>query len=152
MSIGSSRPYLIRALYAWIIDGDEDPYVEVDAIYPNVKLPLNRVSNGYIILNLSPRAVNKFVMGKSAVSFTTRFSGVNTQIILPYGSISAIFSKTTGVGMRFGQEPGGVPDQKNRLDVEDIQFNSDSQDVDKEFSKPYQNIGKRASLRLIKSD
>ena len=32
MALGSSRPYLIRALYDWIVDGGEDPYVVVDSI------------------------------------------------------------------------------------------------------------------------
>ena len=78
MSVGSSRPYLIRALYAWIIDGDEDPYVEVDADYFGVDIPRDRVKDGQIVLNLAPRAVNKFAMGEKSVSFITRFSGMKT--------------------------------------------------------------------------
>ena len=152
MSIGSSRPYLIRALYAWIIDGGEDPYVEVDADYFGVDIPKDSIKNGHIVLNLAPRAVNKFVMGEKSVSFTTRFSGVKTAIFLPYGAISAIFSKDSGLGMRFGHEPGGVPEE----DSSDSAESNNPRRLDKRRadsnSQGVSVVEKKPTLRLIKSD
>ena len=41
------------ALYDWIIDGGEDPYVIVDSLYPGVEVPDRHVKDGQIILNLA---------------------------------------------------------------------------------------------------
>lgn len=109
MALGSSRPYLIRALFDWIVDGGEDPYLVVDATYPNVSVPESHVKDGQIVLNLAPRAITAFSMADAGVSFQARFGGVPNQIFLPFGAISAIYGRDSGLGMAFGQEPGGVP-------------------------------------------
>ena len=49
-------------------------------------------------------------MTEFAVMFQTRFDRITTDIVLPYGSITAIYGQESGLGMAFGQEPGGVPD------------------------------------------
>ena len=109
MALGSSRPYLLRALYDWIIDGGEDPYVIVDSLYPGVEVPDSHIKDGQIILNLAPRALVGWSMAEFEVMFQTRFDGIPTDIVLPYGSITAIYGQESGLGMAFGQEPGGVP-------------------------------------------
>jgi len=110
MALGSSRPYLIRALYDWIVDGGEDPYVVVDCFYPGVEVPETHIKDGQIVLNLAPRALSGWNMADFGVMFQTRFGGIPTEIILPYGAITAIYGKESGLGMAFGQEPGGVPE------------------------------------------
>lgn len=109
MALASSRPYLIRALFDWIVDGGEDPYLVVDALYPEVAVPESHVKDGQIILNVAPRAVTGFSMGEHGVAFQARFGGVPNRIFLPYGSVSAIYGRDSGLGMAFGQEPGGIP-------------------------------------------
>ena len=69
MALGSSRPYLIRALYDWIIDGGEDPYVVVDCSCHGVRVPENYITNDQIILNLAPHAVINFDMDESEFPF-----------------------------------------------------------------------------------
>jgi len=110
MALGSSRPYLIRALYDWIVDGGEDPYVVVDCFYPGVEVPETHIKDGQIVLNLAPRALSGWNMADFGIMFQTRFGGIPTEIILPYGAITAIYGKESGLGMAFGQEPGGVPE------------------------------------------
>ena len=87
MALGSSRPYLIRALYDWIVDGGEDPYVVVDCFYPGVEVPETHIKDGQIVLNLAPRALSGWNMADFGVMFQTRFGGIPTEIILPYGAI-----------------------------------------------------------------
>ena len=109
MALGSSRPYLVRALYEWIVDGDEDPYVVVDCFYPGVEVPESHVKDGQIVLNLAPRAITGLQMDAHAVAFQTRFGGVPTDLYVPYGAVTAIYGRDSGLGMAFGQEPGGPP-------------------------------------------
>lgn len=37
--MNSSRPYLVRALYEWIVDNDCTPHLLVNVDYPGVRVP-----------------------------------------------------------------------------------------------------------------
>ena len=54
MSMTSSQPYLLRAIYEWIVDNDMTPYVLVNAGMENTHVPRQYVENGKIVLNLAP--------------------------------------------------------------------------------------------------
>ena len=148
MALGSSRPYLLRALYDWIIDGGEDPYVIVDCSYPGVEVPDSHIKDGQIILNLAPRALVGWSMAEFEVMFQTRFDRIPTDIVLPYGSITAIYGQESGLGMAFGQEPGGVP--RSPEDSEATQSIGRDQDDSSTVTNPTK--GNRPALRIIKSD
>ena len=109
MSITPSRPYLIRALYEWILDNDDVPYLVVDATIQNVMVPEQFVADGQIILNIGPSAVQSLDLDDEAVSFSARFGGVPMQVYVPVLAVKAIYSKESGQGMGFGFEPG-IPD------------------------------------------
>ena len=64
----SSRPYLIRAIYQWIVDSDLTPYLLVDAAQEGVSVPAEFVENNKIILNISPSAAQ----GRSTPRRTAR--------------------------------------------------------------------------------
>ena len=53
----SHRPYLLRALYEWIVDNGMTPHVLVDAGLPGVRVPMQSVKDGRIVLNIAERAV-----------------------------------------------------------------------------------------------
>jgi len=72
----SSRPYLVRALYEWIVDNDCTPHLLVNAEFAGVQVPTGFASDGQIVLNVSPTAVRNLHMDNEAVSFEGRFSGV----------------------------------------------------------------------------
>ena len=57
MTMNSSRPYIIRALYDWILENQCTPYILVDAYGEGVEVPQDHVKDGQIILNISPTAV-----------------------------------------------------------------------------------------------
>lgn len=109
MSITPSRPYLIRALYEWILDNDDVPYLVVDATIQNVMVPEQFVADGQIILNVGPSAVQALDLADEAVSFSARFGGVPMQVYVPVLAVKAIYAKESGQGMGFGFEPG-IPD------------------------------------------
>lgn len=105
----SSRPYLARALYQWLLDNDLTPYVVVDAEQPGVEVPRQFVQNGQIVLNLSPGAVRDLFIESEALGFSARFGGVPMQVIVPTSALVAIYARENGVGMVFGHEPVLAP-------------------------------------------
>ena len=52
--MNSSRPYLVRALYEWIVDNDCTPHLLVNAEFPGVRVPPGYANDGQIVLNVSP--------------------------------------------------------------------------------------------------
>ncbi|AMK32744.1 MULTISPECIES: ClpXP protease specificity-enhancing factor [Pseudomonas] len=103
--MNSSRPYLVRALYEWIVDNDCTPHMLVNAEYPAVQVPQGFASDGQIVLNISPSAVRSLHMDNEAVSFEGRFGGVAHSLFVPVGAILGIYARENGQGMVFELEP-----------------------------------------------
>ncbi len=108
----SSRPYLIRALHEWICDNGHTPYVVVDVMVEGVEVPESYVSDGQIVLNISPNAVKELLINNDSIFFNARFGGVPMDIFVPAGAVMAIYAKETGQGMSFGSEPDVPPPTK----------------------------------------
>jgi len=71
----SNRPYLMRAIYEWILDNDMTPHVLIDAELPNVEVPQQYVEEGRIVLNISPSAIQQFAIDNDCLGFSARFGG-----------------------------------------------------------------------------
>ncbi len=104
----SSRPYLIRALYEWIVDNNFTPFMLVDTANEAVEVPRAFVENGRIILNVSPEATHSLVLGNDAITFNARFNGTAMDVHVPVSSVHAIYAKENGQGMMFG-DPDETP-------------------------------------------
>lgn len=100
----SNRPYLIRALYDWISDNGLTPYLLVDANCPGLQAPSGIAKDGRIVLNTAARAVSHFQIGKDAISFSARFSGVSHSLYVPLAAVLAIYAQENGQGMMFPAE------------------------------------------------
>lgn len=110
MSMSSSRPYFLRAIYEWILDNNCTPHILVDAHIQAVQVPQQHVNkDGQIILNISPSAVKDFFMDNTAVSFNARFSGVVNNLYIPCGAILGIYARENGQGMMFEPESNPQP-------------------------------------------
>ncbi|MFK7160957.1 ClpXP protease specificity-enhancing factor [Marinospirillum sp. MEB164] len=101
----SSRPYLLRALYEWLLDNELTPYILVAADVPGVRVPQHLVKDGQITLNIAPSAVRDLLMDMEWVTFSARFNGQPMQVDLPIDAVLAIFARENGAGMAFGAEP-----------------------------------------------
>jgi stringent starvation protein B len=99
-----SRPYIMRALYEWIVDNDCTPYMLVDAAITDVMVPTQFVKDGQIVLNISPGAVVELNIGNDAVIFNGRFGGVATDIYVPVAAVIGIYARENGQGMVFDAE------------------------------------------------
>ena len=98
------RPYLLRALYEWIVDSGEVPNVLVDAEIYGVVVPSEHVRDGQIVLNISPQAVRNLSLGNDYVMCEGRFSGRSVELILPIESVRAIYCRDSGQGLAFDDE------------------------------------------------
>lgn len=98
------RPYLLRALYEWLIDSNDVPYVLVDATAEGVQVPSEHVKDGQIVLNLGPQAVRDLVLEQDYVMCSSRFAGRAFELFLPMASIRAIYGRDTREGMVFPEE------------------------------------------------
>ncbi len=109
-----SQPYLLRAIYEWIVDNDMTPYVLVNARNDDVHVPVQYIDNGKIVLNIAPRAVSSLELGNDAIIFSARFSGSPTNVSFPVSAVMAIYAKENGQGMVFNESEndGGDDDSK----------------------------------------
>lgn len=98
------RPYLVRAVYEWILDNQLTPHLVVDADYPGCQVPWQFVQDGQIILNISPTAVTNFVADNDAIQFNARFSGSPHRVIVPMGAVMALYARENGAGSMFEAE------------------------------------------------
>lgn len=101
-----NRPYLLRALYEWIGDNDMTPHILVDAGFPGVDVPQQAVQKGKVILNIDPAAVRELNLGNEWLTFSARFSGRSSNVVVPVEAVLAIYAKENGQGMMFAREDG----------------------------------------------
>lgn len=109
------RPYLLRAYYDWLVDNDFTPYLVVDATYVGVKVPVEYVKDGQIVLNLSANATGNLVLSHESIQFSARFRGVSQDIFIPMGAALAIYARENGDGVLF--EPEAVYDEIATQDI-----------------------------------
>jgi len=100
----SNRPYLVRALYDWILDNGMTPYVLVDATHSHTVVPAQFVQDGKIVLNISPTAVRALALGNERIEFDARFGGVSMNVQVPVASVLGIYARENGRGMLFPDE------------------------------------------------
>ncbi|HSX20557.1 MAG TPA: ClpXP protease specificity-enhancing factor, partial [Gammaproteobacteria bacterium] len=100
----STRPYLIRAFYEWIVDSGCTPHLVVNAELPNVEVPRAYVESGQIVLNIAMPAVQDLSLENDAIRFKARFSGIAHEIYVPVPAVMAIYARENGRGMVFSEE------------------------------------------------
>ena len=96
MDMTSTRPYLIRGIYDWIIDNRCTPYLLVDAKAVGVRVPRQAIKDGQVLLNIAPHAIDRLELGLEEVRFNARFSGVSQSIVAPVAAILAIYAQENG--------------------------------------------------------
>jgi stringent starvation protein B len=109
----SNRPYLVKAIYEWIMDNGVTPHVVINAMDETVSVPQQYVDNGQIILNIKPSAVQNLVMDDECIMFSARFGGKPYNIYAPMHTVMAIYAAENGQGMMFNEEQNGGPPPSN---------------------------------------
>lgn len=119
MTMTSSQPYLLRAVYEWIIDNEFTPYLLVNASNDAAQVPRQYVEDGKIVLNISPSAVNELEMGNEFIMFNARFGGKAMEVSFPVQAVLAIYARENGQGMMFDEQndsppPGSPPSSPDK--------------------------------------
>ncbi len=97
----SNQPYLLRAVYEWILDNHCTPHLLVDASDERVQVPREHVRDGQIVLNITPSAVGQFHWDNDHIEFSARFAGVARSMWIPMSAVRAIYARENGEGMAF---------------------------------------------------
>ncbi|MEL0087308.1 MAG: ClpXP protease specificity-enhancing factor [Halieaceae bacterium] len=126
-----SRPYIVRAIYEWIVDNDCTPHLLVDATCHGVIVPETFVKDGQIVLNISSAAVVGLQIDNERVSFNGRFGGQPRDVEVPIAAVLGIYARENGQGMVF--ENGSSPEP-------------DPPDAD----PPKDSKAKRPALKIVK--
>ena len=98
----TTKPYLVRALYQWCLDFKHTPYLAL-VVCPSTRVPSDYVTNGEIVLNISPNAAYNLTVSEMDLSFVGRFSGKPMDVWAPIKNVFAIYAKETGEGIRFAR-------------------------------------------------
>lgn len=152
------RPYMLRAFYDWLVENDLTPHLVVDATMPGVRVPVEFIQDGQIILNIAPRAVGNLELGNDAITFHARFSGRPHSVIVPVYAVQAIYARENGAGTMFEPEEAYTNIEEEMMEEEQSPSfttvsddapqvaDSESDDSESEAARPK---GK-PSLRVIK--
>ena len=133
------RPY-----YDWLVDNEFTPYLVVDATYWGVKVPVEYVKDGQIVLNLSANATGNLQLTNDFIQFNARFRGVPQDIYIPMGAALAIYARENGDGVMF--EPEEAYAQPEQVEEQPIGF---EKAVDK-TDKPKKTEKSTSHLRIVK--
>ncbi len=96
-----NKPYLIRAIFEWILENNCTPHILVATEFKHVIVPTQFIQGGKIVLNISPTAVAYLVIANDLLTFNARFGGVPMDIQVPIGAILAIYAMENGEGSGF---------------------------------------------------
>ncbi len=148
------RPYMLRAFYDWLLENDLTPHLVVDATMRGVRVPMEYVQDGQIILNVAPRAVGNLELGNDEVTFNARFGGRPQVVIVPIYAVQAIYARENGAGTMFEPEPAYESELDSEMIVEEsseerlesVELSSEDITPDDEPPRPKG----RPSLRVVK--
>ena len=147
----AKRPYLMRALYDWIVDNQLTPHLVVDATIVGTKVPQQFVQDGQIVLNISPTAVVGLQLMDTEVRFNARFGGQPMEVIVPMTAALAIYARENGAGAMFEAEPqldkmpqAEESEETPSVSLDTVEGNKPEQSSSKSSSK------KKPNLKVIK--
>ncbi|HAZ41809.1 MAG TPA: ClpXP protease specificity-enhancing factor, partial [Methylococcaceae bacterium] len=98
------KPYLIRAVYDWIVDNRFTPYLLVNATVAGTIVPTQFVEDGRIVLNLRPEAIQGLDMSSEGICFNARFGGQPMRVDIPTLAVLALYAQENGRGMVFDDD------------------------------------------------
>lgn len=95
-----TSPYLINAIYSWIIDKKLTPYITAQ-ILPGVKVPPQFKDDDHITLNIAPFAIRDLCIKDNFISFDACFSGLRHSLYFPMHAVISIYSLENKQGIIF---------------------------------------------------
>lgn len=106
------KPYLIRAIYEWLLDNNMTPHLLVNTSYDGIQVPREYINDNKIVLNISDGAVQNFHADNEWISFSARFSGKPMELFIPIIAVQSIYGKENNEGMFFPNEDTPPPPKR----------------------------------------
>ena len=91
-------------MYQWIVDNGMTPHLLVNADVEHCEVPAAHISDGRIVLNIAPMAVQGLMLGDEEITFSARFGGKAESILVPMAAILAVYARENGQGMMFSDD------------------------------------------------
>ena len=113
-SMSPQKPYLVRAIYEWILDNHCTPYLLVNTRIEGVTVPVEYIKDHRIVLNLAPDAIHQLQMDNEWISFSARFSGKPMDLFIPISAVQAIYGKENNEGMYFPEDSPPPPSEPTK--------------------------------------
>ena len=107
--IGSTKPYLIRAIREWAMDNGLTPHLLVDATRDGVEVPGDAVQDGQVVLNVDDQAVRDWHVEADWLWFSARFGGRPFSVNVPVDAVLAVYARENGQGIAFQEGPQAGP-------------------------------------------
>jgi stringent starvation protein B len=105
-------PYLFAAIWQWLVDAGDSPFIHVDTNVAGVMVPKGYADEktGIVILNTSPNATNNLTLedGAGRIAFDCRFNSKQHRVIVPYNAVRAIVGRLSGFTNQFPVPPEPV--------------------------------------------
>lgn len=127
----STKPYLIRAFYDWILDSECTPFIALNTNVPNCHVPTEHIENGEIIFNISPQAIRDLNISNDFIEFKASFSGVVQIVSAPVRALLAIYAEENGQGMFFDAEEEPAAGSDDWSSQQSVDKKSDTKSKDK---------------------
>ena len=121
--MNSTQPYLIRAIYDWIVDNQQTPHLLVEVTGDQIQVPRQYVEDGLIVLNVSPNAVRDLELGNDVIRFCARFGGVSQSVSVPVEAVQAVYARENRQGIsliELGTKVGRVGSSEHVDDVSTV--------------------------------
>lgn len=103
----SNRPYLIRAIYEWVVDNDMTPMLVVRNGGSDDGTALE--DDQFTVYNISPRAARDLVINEDSIRFHARFQGVSKHVVLDVQTVARVFCQENDEGLVFPWGGDGSP-------------------------------------------
>lgn len=132
------KPYLIRAIYEWLVDNQTTPYLLVNTRHEGCQVPREYIRDNRIVLNVAPDAVHNLTLDNEWISFSARFAGKAMDLFIPVAAVQAMYAKENNEGMFFPDDHSPEPDQP------------DTDSAPAKPSVPPQPSQKKPSLKIVK--
>lgn len=117
----SQKPYLLRAIYDWLLDNNVTPQILVNTSIDSVIIPQEYYKQEHLVLNISPQAVQNLQLGNDVITFNARFQGIPFEVEIPLIAIEAIYAKENNhhglifsVDLPPDQDPPKTPTSKTK--------------------------------------
>lgn len=91
--------YIFTAFYNWLRDNDVNPRLLVDVSRPGVQVPSQYVTDGVMLISIYHQFVDNFEIWPNRISFTTRFNGKKTFVVIPYSAMMELVCSDTGLSI-----------------------------------------------------